>query len=100
MKSSRAAAVVLWLILDKFKAAAVKECKIDKINCSILVYIGVFTPMRFFAICPKPVRCQNGKIFKIVGLYPDCVCAVEVSWCSEAAKDFQLKVAIVRDDIG
>jgi len=33
---------VLWLFLDKLKAAAVKHCKIDKVNCPILVYIGTF----------------------------------------------------------
>ena len=32
--------------------------------------------------------------------YLDRVGAVEVSWCSEPAKDFQLNVAIVRDDAG
>ena len=36
----------------------------------------------------------------IVVDYLNRVGAVEVSWCSEPAKDFQLNVAIVRDDAG
>jgi len=65
------------LFLDKFKAAAVEQRKIDKVNYRASVEVGAGAPIRHTAVGSKPIRCQNGKILKIVNEYPDCLCAVE-----------------------
>jgi hypothetical protein len=67
----------LWSILDKFKAAAIKERKIDKVNHRASVKVGAAAPIWHTTISSKPIRCQNGKILKIVNEYPDCLCAIE-----------------------
>ena len=67
----------MWLIFDKFEAAAVKECKIDKVNYRVAIKVGAGAPIRLTAVGSKPIRCQNGKILKIVNEYPDCLCAIE-----------------------
>ena len=85
----------MWLLLNDFDAAAVKEGEVYEINHRIGVKVGAATPMRPAAVAFKPMRYENSKMVESSVGYPDYVGAVKMLAGSKSAFYLYLNVLVI-----